>query len=72
MAIFDYNVYIMLYFPLSDIKMLYHGPHSPSPKENKHSSSVQPVVTLYKLHPESMPSNMNERPVGTLGHCNGN
>ena len=54
MAIFDYNVYIMLHFPLSGIKMLYHGPHSPSPKENKH------IVTLYKLHLESMPSNLSD------------
>ena len=36
MALFDYNVYIMLHFPLSDINMLYHGPHSPSPKEKEH------------------------------------
>ena len=34
MALFDYSVYIMLYFPPADIKYVYHGPHSLSPKEN--------------------------------------
>ena len=57
MDIFDYSV-IMLHFPPSDIKKMCYGPHSLSPKENKHCKNIQPVVTLYKLHPESVPSDI--------------
>ena len=56
MALFDYSVYIMLHFPLADIKYLYHGPHSLPPKKKT-------VVTLYKLHPESVPSDIYLLPI---------
>ena len=59
MDIFDYSVYLILHFPPSDINKLFHGPHSLSPKENKHCNiNIQPVVTLCKLHPESVPSDI--------------
>ena len=48
----------MLHFPPCDIKMLYHGPHNLSPKEKKHCNNIQAVVTLYKLYPESVLSDI--------------
>ena len=56
MAIFDYSVYIMLHFPPSDIKTIVPWLGVFPQKKTTSCNNIQPVVTLYKLHPESVPS----------------